>query len=105
MISELIKNNWLLIGTVSGFGVFLFSTLTMKGIYFRPDTQGKQVFNLESLKEYLKAPLDIGTNKFRTVWGILPGVTTWDRIKMLQLNWVATTLFGIGSFYIIRSIL
>jgi hypothetical protein len=98
------ENLLYLLGPLIGFGVFLTGTLTMNGIYFRPNSEGDRVFTIHSLKEFIISPFQYGTHKFNILWGIVsdPDIDWKSRLKMLQLNWIAMvglgTLFSIGIF-------
>jgi len=84
-----------LIGSVIGFSIFLAGTISIGKVYFRPN------FTIWGLLDYLMAPFSFGTNKFKTIWALYPGLSLWARIKLLQLNWVAMTILGtlLGFFY------
>jgi hypothetical protein len=85
----------LFLGPTIGFLIFLAGVTTMDGIFVRPDTENNKVFTMDGFKDFLKAPFETGTNKFKVLWGITPGVSLKSRLKMLQLNWVAMT--GLGT--------
>ena len=89
------KNLLYLLGPLVGFGAFLAGTMTMSGIYFRPDADGKSVFTIDSLKEFIVSPFQIGTPKFNILWGNIPGIDWKTRLRMLQLNWVAMVGLGV----------
>jgi len=84
-----------LIGPALGFLTFVASTVTMEGVLYRPNSEGQQEFTFEIFKDYLSAPFEVGTPKFDTLWGNLRGLTFKDRIKLLQVNWVAMVGAGI----------
>ena len=97
----------IILGSVVGFSVFTLSVVTMDGIIFRPTSEGKLKFTCKVFKEYIKAPLALAlaykTTKFYTVWGIpqvegnsvLISIKLLDRMKLLQLNWIAMVSIGI----------
>lgn len=99
------KNLLYLLGPLVGFGAFLAGTMTMSGIYFRPDDEGKSVFTIDSLKEFIVSPFQVGTPKFNILWGNLPNIDWKTRLKMLQLNWVAMVglgvVFSVGIFILL----
>lgn len=95
MFENFSQNIWYLVGPLAGFTTFLAGTASMDGIYRRPNSDNTKVFSLEGLWEYIKAPFQVGTPQFYTVWGILPGIKWSARLKMIQLNWVA--MIGAGS--------
>jgi hypothetical protein len=85
-----------IIGSAVGFFVFIVSTSSMEGIFFRPNSKGEKHFTLSIFKDYLKSPFKVGTHEFNIVWGNLRGMSWRDRIKMLQLNWVAMVGTGLA---------
>jgi hypothetical protein len=89
-----LKNILYLLGPLTGLGAFLAGTFTMNGIYFRPNSDGKTVFTIDSLKEFITSPFQYGTPKFNILWANVPGVDWKTRLRMLQLNWVA--MLGLG---------
>lgn len=91
-----LKHLLFLLGPLVGVGAFLAGTMTMNGIYFRPDADGKNVFTIDSLKEFIVSPFQVGTPKFNILWGNIPGVDWKIRLKMLQLNWVAMVGLGVA---------
>lgn len=99
------KNTLMVAGPAAGFVVFLVGTATMDGIYFRPDDENKSKFTVDGLWEYIKAPFQVGTPQFKTVWTLLPNLDCKSRLKMLQLNWVATVgagalvSYGLSNFF------
>jgi hypothetical protein len=102
-LRSIMLNRAIWLGPLIGFGVFIIGTATVDNIYTRPDINGKKVFSLGGLKEFLKAPFAVGTEKFKTVWGIYPNLSFKDRLKMWQLNWIITTGLGIiVSTYLIK---
>ncbi len=88
-----------LIGPTLGFLAFTYSTISMEGILYRPNSYGQQEFTMDIFKDYLKAPFAFGAPKFSIVWGLVPGLNFADRIKMLQLNWLAMTGLGTVASY------
>ena len=92
-----LKHLLFLLGPLVGVGAFLAGTMTMNGIYFRPDADGKNVFTIDSLKEFIVSPFQVGTPKFNILWGNISGIDWKTRLKMLQLNWVA--MVGLGAAF------
>lgn len=87
--------NYWIIGTCAGALTFLASTMTVGGVYFRPDCDGEKKFSLETLKHYVKAPFEFGTIGNKVLWGAIEeDISVIDRLKMLQMNWVFTTTVG-----------
>lgn len=92
-----LKNLLFLIGPLVGLGAFLAGTASINNVYFRPDSEGKNVFTIDSLKEFIVSPFQVGTPKFNILWGNTPGVDWKTRLRMLQLNWVA--MVGLGAAF------
>jgi hypothetical protein len=84
----------MLFGAVLGFSTFLISIGSIEGILFRPDEHNKMKFTLVNVGQFLKAPFQVGTEAYKTVWGIVPGVRLWNRLKLLSMNWIVLTGFG-----------
>ena len=90
-----------IMGPVLGFFSFLVAVSTMEGIFYRPNGEGNSEFTMAVFWDYLAAPFEVSTPKFSTVWGTLDNISIIDRLKMLQLNWVAMSLFGLSVSSII----
>ena len=88
----------LVIGFLFGFCIFLLNTTSVGNIYFRTNSEGTVQFTFDSLIEYLKAPLNPHTSKFLTLWGFLPHIDIFSRLKFLALNWIAMSVMGIILF-------
>lgn len=92
---------YIVIGSLVGFGYFIFNALTMNGILIRKNSENKNKLTFYPLLEYLKTPFKFGSQQFKVIWGLLPNLNTMTRIKMTQLNWVVTSSLGglIGYSY------
>mgnify|MGYP001182290862 CR=1 FL=1 len=86
----------LMIGALSGFALFLYNIASTEGILFRPDGNGHNKFTLSVFKDYLLSPFQYNTFKFNTLWANFNYLTINEKINLLQLNWIATTLFGLS---------
>ena len=53
------------------------------------------IFSFRGLKELMYAPFNVGTDECKTVWGAFKDIKIKDRLKLLQLNWVA--MVGLGA--------
>ncbi len=93
-------NNYTLCGAALGFATFLIGTTQVGDIYFRKNSDGETHFTLANLVEFLRAPLTPDITKFRTAWTLVRGVSRWDRMRMLQLNWIFMIFLGaaLGHF-------
>jgi hypothetical protein len=87
----------LAIGGSLGFLTFVYNVMTMDGIIYRPDINGQPVFTLSIMKDYMIAPFAFGTTTFDTVWGLFDELPFMERIKLLQINWIAMVVAGLAS--------
>ena len=94
-----------LVGAGLGFGLFLLNTVTLSGIYYRPDPNGKKVFTMQSLKDYLTAPFTFNKTHSQVLWLCLPGMDLQSKIKMAMLNWVIMSTAGALSLIGIRKMI
>jgi|AntRauTorckE6833_2_1112554.scaffolds.fasta_scaffold32338_1 hypothetical protein len=85
-----------ILGAVIGFLVFIAGTISIGGVYTRPSVENIPKFKFDGLIEFIKAPFMIGTETFKTVWALYPDLDIFDRLGMLQLNWVAIVGVGVG---------
>lgn len=84
----------LLICSIIGFSIFMIGMMFTEGIFYRPNTNGDKEFTLTVFKDYIMAPFDVGSKRFNTVWSNYTNLSIIDRMKLLQMNWVAMTALG-----------
>ena len=95
----------LIIYFTTGFLLFLYNLYKTEGVFFRPDSNGKIRFTLRNLWLILLIPLNIRSNQFLLLWSIIPGITHFDRLNFLEINWIFMS-FGCMIFgYILEKIL
>ena len=87
----------LFLGPAIGFLVFVAGVSTMESIFIRPDTENNKVFTMDGFLDFIKAPFQPGDTKFKVLWGLTPNLGFMDKLKMLQLNWVAMTGMGLAT--------
>ena len=80
---------------------FIFNLIKTGNVFVRPNSEGIKVFSLSGLWEYIKAPFN---DKYKTVWGLIPGIGWRGRINMLKINWVFITSTALIGTYIISKI-
>ena len=86
--------NYAIVGSLMGFGYFVLNLILVDDVFYRPNIFGRKIFTMKGFLDYLKAPLQIGSHNFKTLWGLTPNIKITDRLNMLQLNWIAMTGFG-----------
>ena len=84
-----------IIGGLFGFGIFLQGVASTGNIFTRPNNNGVKKFTTKGISEFLIAPFDYKSEKFKIVWGLSKGLPLKERIKMIQLNWILMTTIGI----------
>ena len=87
----------LIIGSSVGFSIFMYAMMSTEGIFYRPSTSGDKEFTMKVFIDYLKAPFDVGTRRFNTVWANYVNLNMIDRMKLLQMNWLAMTALGLST--------
>lgn len=89
----MVSHYWPVIaGSVIGFGGFLAGVLTIENVMYRKDSNSVTRFTPGNLWEYMKLPFD--RKSFETAWGLVPGISLINRIKLLNLNWIFMVVIG-----------
>lgn len=92
----------MLLGAATGFSIFLLSISCMDGILFRKDEFNNLRFTPINIYEFLKAPFAIDSEKYKTVWALVPGISLINKLKLMSMNWVVLTGTGAMLEYCIR---
>jgi hypothetical protein len=87
-------NPWVLAaGPIVGLGSFVLGVVTLDGVLTRPDETGQFQYRLDNVWEFVKLPFN--PDKYDIAWGLLPNISLWTRLKLLNLNWVV--MVGLGT--------
>lgn len=91
----------LLLSPLIGISLCVCAMYFSGGVITRPDGSGKQVIAYNTILNYFIAPFKFRSIDFKTVWALEPGLPILERLKLLQVNWVALSLL---SYVILRAL-
>lgn len=82
------------------FLLFIFNTVIIDKVYYRPDSNGITRFSLKNLWIFIKTPLLIKTHQCKFLWTCVPNISWYTRLKILSMNWIFMVIVGFIPYVI-----
>lgn len=97
-------NWWIVTGAVFGVTEYALNILALENVVYRINDQGVKEFNYKGIINYLKAPLMLGTEQCKVVWGLGSNLPFMTRVNMLGLNWIFIIVYYSYVGYILSQL-